>query len=137
MEPARWGCSVSWGWGVLAPAQPHSFDRLICVFLACALLTYAWGVLMALVARRRGWTPRGCSLSGLPLWALGLFALVGDPHIKVILDVGGLALSSDLAGRWRRRLAFPELGWSGKDPEPSLSINPWPPSQPDTFGGRS
>jgi hypothetical protein len=45
----------------LAPTRPHSFDRLICLFyalLACVLLTSAWGVLMALVARRRGWTPR-------------------------------------------------------------------------------
>jgi hypothetical protein len=125
----------------MAPSRPHSPERLIFVayaFLASLLLAYAWGVFMAVMARRGGWTPRGCRLAGYPLVFLGLFCsylgIVGAAHIKAIADASGVVggiFASDLAGRFCRRLAFPELGWSGKDPEqPSLSITP----RPDVFG---
>jgi hypothetical protein len=123
----------------LPPAAPHSagsFDRTVCMLLACGLLAYAWAVLMAVVARRLEWTPQHCRLTGYPLLALAIFAAAG-PHGKLIFDTGGCFILADLAGRWCRWIAFPELGWSGKDPAPpSLSINPGPPLRPETMSNR-
>jgi hypothetical protein len=113
----------------LPPASAHSFDRLICVLLACALAAYAWAVLMAMLARRLEWSPQRCRAAGYPLLILGMLAHSVEPQAKAVLDIGGLVLMAEFAGRLCRRLAFPELGWSGKDPEqPPLSINPRPPS---------
>jgi hypothetical protein len=128
----------------LVPSKPQSHDRaifMVYALLASVCLAYAWGVLMAVVARHRGWTPRGCRLSGYPLWALGAFCsylgLVGAGHIKAMAEAGGGVLAAELAGRLCRYLAFPELGWSGKEAEePPLSINPGAPARPGALGSR-
>jgi hypothetical protein len=124
----------------LPPTAPHSsgsVDRAIYVLLACALLAYAWSVLMAVLARSKQWTPKGCRTSGYPLLALGVIAHAAVPQSRAILDMGGLFVLAELSGRLCRYLAYPELGWSGKDPaEPSLSIKLGPSSRPEMSGNK-
>jgi hypothetical protein len=119
------------------PSTPRSFDRSICLLLACVLLAYGWAVLMAILARHREWTPQGCHVAGYPLLALALYGVVGGPHAAIIRDTGAWLIMADFSGRLCRRIAFPELGWSGKAPKhPPLSIDPRLHTRPDPFDGR-
>jgi hypothetical protein len=119
------------------PAAAHSLDRPLCLLLACALFAYAWGVLMAMLARRMGWSPKTCHLVGYPLLALAALGRLSGPHGKDIFDTGGLLILAELTGRLCRFVAYPELGWSGKAPQdPPLSIDPRLHSQPDALAKR-
>lgn len=114
----------------LPPGGAHAIDRPIYVLLACVLVTYAWGVFMAMLARSRDWTPQTCGKSGYPILVLGAIAHAAAPQAKAILDIGGLFVLSDLAGRLCRRLAYPALGWWGKDPRhPPLRAKDGSPSR--------
>jgi hypothetical protein len=118
------------------PASAPSFDRPLCLLLAGLLIAYAWAAFVAILARSRGWSPKTCRMAGYPMLGLAGLLNVASPGGKV-LDTGGWFLVAELTGRFCRRIAFPELGWSGKDPEhPPLSIDPRLHSRPDALAKR-
>jgi hypothetical protein len=119
------------------PASAPAFDRPVCLLLACILLAYAWAALMAMLARSMEWTPKTCRMAGYPLLlAVGALGILVGPPYK-LFDTGEWLILAELTGRLCRRIAFPELGWSGKDPEhPPMSIDPRLHSRPDALAKR-
>lgn len=118
------------------PATAPEFDRPICLVLACVLLAYAWAALMAILARRMQWSPKTCRFAGYPLLAMAAVGIMAG-HNDKLFDFGQWMLLAEATGRLCRRIAFPELGWSGKDADhPPVSIDPRLHSRPDALAKR-
>ncbi len=108
----------------------QTLARTICLLLACALVAYAWAVLVAALARSRGWSPQTCRMAGYPLLPLAALGFVKGPHGSGLLDFGGWILVAECVGRLCRYIAYPELGWK----DPPKGAKQQPPSKPKTIG---